>query len=287
MQIRWKVRYLKSVWVKGMIEKNAKVATEEFYRVWADEAQKELTKKKENPENRNLGNIKNDNDEELQNAINSQMNFQAVKGTSSNLTETQNAEDLIDIPLIGIKISISTITLLAVIMLLLCGGTYFCLRIHFIHSNIDQWKNTHFELEDRLIFLQSIAARLAMNFTSISLDDSQHKNLKISDWKDWRRNKLDLGWHLSEWQDEILHLQQTLSGTLVNVGNILEYSSSKKLGVSEKPLMLSTHLLENLIQGNSRIIEVEPASESSFFWLIFFFSVSIIVISTAAFFLMQ
>ena len=45
LRISWKVRYLKSVWVKGMIEKNAKVATEEFYRVWTAEALNELTKK--------------------------------------------------------------------------------------------------------------------------------------------------------------------------------------------------------------------------------------------------
>ena len=207
-----------------MIEKNAKVATEDFYKVWAEEAQKELTKKKEPAIGVSEKKQPSGNDDlpVIKHPIVFEKEARMDSSTGPQIT----------LPLVGIQVSLSMIAILAFVLLLICSGTYFWCRISFIHSDINRWKETHRELEDRLVFLQSVAARLAMEYTNES--SGKHKK-----WGEWKEKNSDLDWRLSEWQEEIQHLQNTLTSTLTNVGEVLEYSSNKKLGMSAQPLLLS------------------------------------------------
>lgn len=261
LQIRWKVTYLKSVWVKGMIEKNAKVATEEFYRVWAEEGQKEL-KKRDNFSSRTHSYAKLPIVGDIEPVVQQKI-FDEEESTSS-----VEKKGLLFIPQFGLDIHPSTFTIILFGLLVLFSGIYFGLRIKAVNNNIATWEEQHYEIEDRLIFLQSFISQIASNNTD--------------PWGSSREHDKELNWKLTEWQDEIQHLQTSLSSTLDKVGKILESSSSKKLGHSEQ-----SFLLQSLSSADTKIIELTNDNSSSYWMYIFLFTIIIGSIGGGFFYMTQ
>jgi len=224
LQIRWKVRYLKTVWVKSMIEKNAKVATEEFYRVWADEAHKELAKK-------TTSDMKNRRDIRISSISTPREPSDAVsadrKPSMFKNSDADATSDAIELPLVG-SVSTTLLTMILLVAFVLLSGMYFFIRIQVARTELSQWEATCQEQEDRLVFLQTLVGHMALNYTG---DPGV-----VKPWGFWKENGEDLDWRLGEWHEEIAHLQRTLGVALRQVADVLEYSSSKPLGGSSLPL---------------------------------------------------
>ena len=209
-----------------MIEKNAKVATEEFYRVWAEEARKELAKKVSSDSSvrreMRMGSI----------ATPRQPESSTSEKKSSVFQESEVPGGAMELPLVG-SVSITYLIAGLLVAMLLLSGLYFFIRIQAATNELAHWEATYQEQEDRLVFLQTLVGHMALNFTGDATGTRP--------WGFWKDNGEDLDWRLGEWHEEIAHLQRTLGSALLQVADVLEYSSSKPLGCSSSPLFSSDY----------------------------------------------
>ena len=248
-----------------MIEKNAKVATEEFYRVWAREGEKEITKKKDvlvsSASSSHLPVISDDVPE-----------IPKVLEPESDVHNSGN-KDLIAIPFVGVEATPITIATVIFALLFICSGFYFSVRISTIHYELSEWQSEHHEIEDRLLFLQSFVAHLAMNSTK--------------KWGTRQGYDQGLSWRLEEWQEQIQNLQTKLAQTLNEVSDVLSESSSKKLGESGNPFILLDTPQIQQIQTSSKIMEITDVSDSSSWKFIIVLTLLVGLVGGAAFFMTQ
>lgn len=265
---------MKSVWVKSLIEKGAKSATEEFYRFWVKEAHKALSKR--NKPQQKEKKLQLDNDPaKISSAI------QKIPSSNNMILENESgikidpvnelsddSADTITVPLIGIQTTLRTIFIIITLLLFSFGCSYFFFRIYSVRNEIENWKTAHQVLEDRLLFLQTFAAHLALNTTEHSGKNSELQKLA---------RKLD--WKLSESREDVGKLHQSLLKTLTEVSSLLDYSSSKELGFPNEALQQFVKD-EILLNRKGYAIVLNTDSESSWFSLIFTFIFSILLAGT-------
>lgn len=234
--------FIKSVWVKGLIEKNAKVATEDALKSWVDLAKLWLNKS-----NSSSADLLSQSSSSVNKAIELKDEEQ-----SSPLIEQQQPTDIdinsskktdgfldimIDIPGINIPLPAKIILLVSVLFtVLICCGFLFS-HIYTLEHEVYLWEQSTEELHDRLLFLQVFTSYL---LTNINADE----NLLQSEWEYWQKTR-GLDWRLAEWQDQMFVLQNQLSDALHEVSHILEMVSDTSASNEQK--LLNERRLKSLI----------------------------------------
>ena len=240
LEIRWKVHFLKSVWVKGLIEKNAKTATEEALRGWIVLAKKWLQEEQElnadvdNTENNVLlekDSTKFDSPDESNETLLDSPQKTAVE--QKGLADTN-----FEVPILEIPIPVKAILLLTVIFsFIICGGILLS-YIHSVESEIEYWENSAHEIEHRILFLNLFASHL------VDHASNHHSSLE-EEWDYWKRTR-GLDWRLAEWQEQMFTLKSKLSEALGEVSHVLDAVSSPRKD-SDPDKLLNERTLRSLV----------------------------------------
>jgi hypothetical protein len=227
-----------------MIEKNARAASDDFFKAFIKEAHRELTKKPEmqtpSQQLTALQKLSSVRDVNIFTPVEQHLAPVVPVSRKEKKPEiTQASPGTIEIPLVGIPVSVNLLGIFLIALACILGGGYFLMKIHNLQSEIHQIDRSFQELEDRLIFLQTFASHLALNYSADSSSVTR-------DWGYWRESYA-MDWCLTEWQDQVELLQATLSETLGEVSNVLRVTSHKQLGQSDSEFsVISSRHLENL-----------------------------------------
>lgn len=265
MVVRGKVRFVKSVWgVKSLIEKNARAASDDFFKVFIKEAHKELTKKPIEASSsqptalQKLSSARSDI--HLQVPVAEHMASVQISHVSKESEPAPPRPGTIEIPLIGIPISVTLLGIILISLAFIFGGGYFVMKIHYLKVELDHIDHGFQELEDRLIFLQTFASHLALNYTS--------GNDMTNNWGFWRESHA-MDWCLTEWQDQVELLQATLAETLGEVSNVLRVTSGKQLGNSATDFIVISD--QHLSRLEDSLYDYSKVSRNFVFYFSFFF----------------
>ena len=233
LTIVWKAHFLKSTIMKGLIEKSAKSPTESFYNSFVNEVKISLQKQPSGEKSavkagrKRLKGKKSIGKEEKK--IEKAKSQLEVKESSEN--EQSGYRKYITfqkLVLIG-----------TIIYVLLVGMTYLTIRINSLEHEIEIWKGAFNQIDDRLIFLQTFAARVALN-NSLDVPEEYLKEMQ------------ELDWRLDEWKDVLFTIQNNIEKHLKDSSYVLGdiSRSSDHLGHSGKSFeVISERHLNALLTG--------------------------------------
>ena len=167
----------------------------------------------------------------------------------------------------GVRLRRSTVWLSSFILLLLAFVFYLNVRVWTLETEVSQWHRDYAQLEDRVIFLQVFASRMAQYvqevrvwvagsssamYSRVCTQDG--KDIMESEWEYWQKSN-GIEWKLAEWTQQLTSLHQQVSGALDDGINLLQEIQNKRLAnVGPLDVLSERHLaqmLEQQYQGQS------------------------------------
>ena len=222
LTIKWQVRYLKSVWLKALIEKSAKSANEEAFAIWVREARgwlssnenailspppliRKRTKSKVKVEGISKGGVVGVGVDNFHPKVTSP--------ASSGGLDSKKTNTSVSIPFIESEVSLEIFCFILIVFVMCFGFTQLLFHVRSLENQISIWESNYELYHERIQFLQEFTIQLSR---FVHGDDEYLKG----EWQYWQETN-GLDWRLAEWRTQMETLKQILSNTLHEISYVL------------------------------------------------------------------
>ena len=227
-----RVHFLKSVFVKSLIEKSAKTAYDAFLQLFVKESQKYL---KNDPSSINKPILKKRIDQK-------QETVQENGEIEVEIEQEVRSTPVVDVPQQDFFYSFSLsgktfVTSIIILFVVFFGLFYLTIQIRSLEEELHHWQKSYVEYEDRIFFLQIFTSKVANRVLNST-------NALDMEWAHWQRSK-GLNWRVGEWKEQIISLQQNLQQSLEYLNGLVDDVNSKSANVMSENL-IRTQIISSL-----------------------------------------